>query len=222
MPPTTQDLRTTRNGLALITLGFLLAPAPYLYFAGGAVGIIGAILLAKRSHGFGSKHSELVMSSVVFYSLGTVIGMGNLYFLLVVTFNSTALLSAFTPGIGLFLVTSILTSILTGLAIVRFTYAFQDSLGKSLLWVGYAATLSAAVVTLIIGTNQLDTILACSPYLGCHPPSTSSLLSLEPLLLMLGTLGFIPAAINLCAYYRGWSKLKRSNPSGGRGSDSQT
>lgn len=203
------DISRTRNGLLLLAVGSLLDPIPILNYLGGLLALVGAVLMILGRGAFGDAHSRNVVLSVVIYVVGLAIGI-----VVAVSFgvsvasiqisgaSGSSAAAALSAAFNDLLVGLIITGAVIGIAIIVFTYAIQDRLGRVLLLAGYISSLSVGIFVLSVIGSQVTTALQSASLSF----AVSSLQSREQLLRLLG---FIPAIFYATAYYRVWQRIDR-------------
>lgn len=123
---------------------------------------------------------------------------------------SAALQSAFT---GL-LVVLVLTSIVSGLASVLFTYALQNPTGRLLLWAGYGAAvaLEIAIIVLILGEIPALADAAAQQIVTASNDPTAIAAATNRVTERVSSLFFlnaIPAFLFAAADYLAWDRINK-------------
>ena len=138
---------------------------PFVSIVGSILELVGAIMVILGRHVFGQEHARNVFWAIIIFVIGIVAGV---VAVLVVVFSAIAGNLQFVnrtapPPLrpSLFNPTAFFTGILIGVAIVQvsfvlLTYALQQRNGRILLFLGYAANLTAAIVNFfILNSNVL-------------------------------------------------------------------
>jgi hypothetical protein len=142
---------------------------PFVSIVGSILELVGAIMVILGRHVFGQEHARNVFWAIIIFVIGIVAGVAAV---LVVVFSAIAgnlqFVNRTTPPPfrpSLFDPTAFFAGILIGVAIVQvsfvlLTYALQLRNGRILLFLGYAANLTAAVFNFfILSSNILLTAL---------------------------------------------------------------
>ena len=204
----------TQTGLLLVIVALVLGPVPYLMYLGFITGIIGAVMVILGRNHFTVRHSYFVKISVGLYFLGfAIIFVAALIFgfVLIQVFlgvgsrgmNVQSVIELFN---GL-LITGVISAVVVGIAYVLFTYALQDSSGRLLLYVSFAAYLATSVLTSYIVSSQVASAASQSFATGTFDPSPIT--ALRSQLQYLGLLGLIPAGLFSVSYYRVYSRIRK-------------
>jgi hypothetical protein len=195
----------TFTGVLLIIIGFLLTPLPYANYFGSLLLIIGAILVILGREFFGAKHSRLVMRSLGIYIVGLAVVILNvavftdsLASAISVGLSPTALGQLVVQAANQFLVGLIISGAVTGVAILFFTYALQNSTGRLLLWAGYAATIAVGVAVFYIVSSDVATEVQQAT--SASPPDLAPIAALQGQIQLIGLINYIPAVLNAIAY----------------------
>ena len=205
----TTDIGRTSTGLLLLAISSLLDPIPILNYLGGLLALVGAVLMILGRGAFGDAHSRNVVLSVVIYVVGLVIGI-----LVALSFafslgsiqisgaSGSSAAGALSAAFNDLLVGLIITGAVIGVAIIVFTYAIQDRLGRVLLLAGYISSLSVGIFVLSVIGSQVTTALQSASL-------SSAVSSLQSQAQLLRLLGFIPAIFYATAYYRVRQRIDR-------------
>ena len=203
------DIGRTSNGLLLLAISSLLDPIPYVNYLSGLLALVGAVLMILGRRAFGDAHSRNVVLSVVLYVIGLVIGI-----LVALSFafsvaefqisgaSGSSAAGALSVAFNDLLVGLIITEAVIGIAIIVFTYAIQDRLGRVLLLAGYISSLSVGIFILSVISAQVTTALQSAGL-------SSAVSSLQSQAQLLRLLGFIPGIIYATAYYRVRERIDR-------------
>lgn len=213
-----QGIDRTKTGLLLLIIGMLLGPIPYLNFIGGILAIVGAIMVILGREAFGDQHARFVIISLVLYLVGLGIIFVNAFALgfslaqaSLANGTPSVIGQAFSDAFSQFLVGTIIAGVISGVAILLFTYALQNSNGKILLWTGYATSIIIGVLAYYVISQTITTLVQQAASRSSSNPLSliQSLQALQVQAQLLGLLGFIPAIINATAYYLVWLKIGR-------------
>jgi len=203
----------TFTGILLIIIGFFLTPLPYANYVAGLLQIVGAILVILGREFFGQRHSKFVMWSLGIYLVGLAIFVVNaiafassLVSAIDLGLSPSGVAQVVSQAVSDFLVGLIISAAVTGIAIVLFTYALQNSMGKLLLWTGYAVTLAVGVV--IFYSVSADVATAVQQATSTSPPDIAPITALQGQIQLISLINFIPAVINAIAYYLVLSRIK--------------
>ena len=205
-----RDMDKTKTGLLLLIIGILLGPIPYANYLGGLLVLIGAIVVITGRNSFGPAHSRNTVFSAVIYAAGSLV-----LILIVLASTSSAIYAvqagasaaqALSSAITNALVSAVVGGIILGLAQVLFTYAIQDRLGKTLLWLGYAASIAVSILIVLIVSPEISVATAQSTANGFDP---APFYDLQTRLRALMLVDFIPAIINASALYLARSRIER-------------
>ncbi len=203
------DIGRTSNGLLLLAISSLLDPIPYVNYLGGLLALVGAVLMILGRGSFGDAHARNVVLSVVLYVIGLVIGI-----LVALSFgfsvaeiqmsgaSGSSAAGALSVAFNDLLVGLIITGAIIGIAIIVFTYAIQDRLGRILLLAGYFSSLSVGIFVLSVISAQVTIALQSASL-------SSAVSSLQSQAQLLRLLGFIPGIIYATAYYRVRQRVER-------------
>lgn len=203
----------TKTGLLLLIIGIVLAPVPFIGAIGGILALIGAIMVILGRDAFGRPHSNYTIWSVILYVVGFVV-----IFASGVTFGfsiATAALGTsgatisdtLTAAIDNLLIGIIIGGAITGFGTVLFTYALQETIGRVLLWIGYASALVVGVLIFSVVGANIGQVVQQSLSGGVFNPAPIN--DLQARLRVLQLLNFVPALINASAYYRAWSRVNK-------------
>ena len=162
----------TKTGLLLLVIGFFLGWVPFVGVIGSILEIIGALMVIIGRHAFGQAHARNALWSLIIFIVGIVVAVVTVTVLVLSAIFSNPAFFNRTPGTIppslVFDRTTFYTGIFIGLAIaqvsyVLLTYALQGRNGRILLWLGYAASLTANLVNFFIFTNSI--VLSAGPSL---------------------------------------------------------
>lgn len=205
-----RDMDKTKTGLILLIIGILLGPIPYGNYLGGLLVIIGAIVVITGRNSFGPAHSRNTVFSAVVYGVGilvlTIIVLASTSSAIIAAQTGSSVAQALSSAITNALVSAAVAGIILGLAQVLFTYAIQDRLGKTLLWLGYSASIALSIVFVLIVSPEIAAATAQSTANGFDP---APFYDLRTRLQALMLLDFIPAIINASALYHARSRIER-------------
>lgn len=197
----------------LLIISILLGPISYASYVGGMLASVGAIMVIMGRQVFGERHSRFVIASLVIYLAGLaaiVVNTIELAFSLLsagIAGTPTLAGQAFADAFNQFLIGTIIASAITGIAVLLFTYALQNSTGKVLLWTGYAMTLAIGILVFYILGAEVTSAMRRA--ISSTPPNFTVLIELQGRIQLLQLLGLIPATISATAYYLVWSRVKR-------------
>ena len=154
----------TKTGLLLLVIGFFLSWVPFVGVIGSILEIVGALMVIIGRHAFGPAHARNVLWSLVIFIVGIVVAIVTVTVLVLSAIFSNPAFINRTPGTIppslVFDRTTFYTGIFIGLTIaqvsyVLLTYALQGRTGRMLLWVGYAASISANLVNFFVFTGSV-------------------------------------------------------------------
>jgi len=212
-----REIDRTKTGLLLLIIGILLGPIPYVVYVGGILVIIGAILVILGRKAFGPIHSRNTIWSVVIYIIGIgIVIAGSVAFIFAVVSASVAnaagtslsqatVSQSLSSSFNILLVAAAIGGAVLGIAQVLFTYALQNQTGKTLLWIGYAASLAISIIEFIIISPLISSAASQSYANGTYNPVPFS--NLQSQLQIIGLLGFIPAIVFASAIYLARSRI---------------
>jgi len=191
----------------------LLSSIPYIGTIGGLLALVGAILVILGRQAFGKLHTNYAIWSIAIYLVGLVVLVISLtMFTLSLTPGSLgasgqALPDYLSSAFNNLLIGAIVGGAITGLAIVLFTYALQESVGRTLLWAGYIASMIVNVLVYLLITPDIAPAVQQAISGGVFNPAP-----LNDLLVTIRTLqllALVPALMFSGAFYMAWSRIRR-------------
>jgi len=204
LPADRQAIDRTQTGLLLLIIGLLLAPIPYVNYVGGILAIVGAILVILGREVFGLRHSRFVIASLIIYLIGLGIvfinAFGFGFSLATAAFsNPNSIGQAVIDAFNQFLIVLVIGGAVTGIAVLLFTYALQNSTGRILLWTGFASNLAVGILIFYIISGEVTSEL--QPGTSSGTSVISILLALQGQIQVLSLLNLVPAVMSATAFY---------------------
>lgn len=180
---------------------------PYLFAVIGAGAVVaGAVFLISGRAAFGPRHAQNVVVSIVLYVVGVLgeFALGFLFGISILAAPNPQLVGCGTTtafvqtAFDRLMIGTVALAAISGLGAVFFTHALNRSVGRAILWVGYAATILVKVATYFIVQPAMAEAIE---RVFCYPPhDLGPILAVESLLGSSAVLMAIPAAAYCIAY----------------------
>jgi len=189
-------------------VGFALSWIPYVDFVAGIVALVGLIFLVLGRWGFGLRHAQFVVVSLVVLVVAGLVDFG-----VIIGVAAEVASTAGQPGVTLsqigselnaslltlFVATAVL-AVVGSIAEVLLVEAIADRTSKVLLWLGVLANAALAVVTVVWLLPQVQGAVAEAT--SGTSVNLGPINALETTSTLFGLTHVVPSVLFVWAYYR--------------------